>query len=1639
MNRSRRVGGPGLPFVGPVPSKGGSRKVRTPGGRARGASAGNGVPALPGWGRWAAGRRTALVALLLLAGFSVLPSHAAQPPLITEFMAANASSLRDQDGDASDWIEIYNPEPHPISLAGYSLTDDRDDPEKWRLPGVALAGQAFLVVFASGKDRRDPTAELHTSFALSRDGEYLALFLPDGRTAASEFAPAFPRQLGDLSYGLAMHTEVVSWVAPGAQGRFHVPTDARLGTNWVAPDFDDSTWFSVGLGMGYDRPLAGSADVTEPPPAVEDVTRPDDLIVPTSVNSPTGEDVTKAIDGDARTKYLNRDKLNAGFAVTPSLGPTVVVGLRLTSANDAPDRDPTSYVISGSNDGRAFYEIARGALPNFSDRFQPVEVSFVNTTAYRHYRLLFPTVRNAAAAVAVQIAEVEFLGWVGSAPADFASFIRTDVGSALAGRAASACLRLAFSLNEVPANGVPALFARYEDGFVAWLNGQEIARANAPGVLGFEAVALTNRLRAAASVEERFPFDRAIPLLRPGRNVLAIQGLNHHPNSRDFLIEARLEHAQVTMGELGYFESPTPGGVNAQARVGLVGDLTFSPPRGFCEAPVDVSIQCATEGATIRYTRDGSTPSLTHGALYTGAVRVTGTTPLRAMAFRDGWRASRVATHTYVFVADVVGQTRASALAAGYPTTWSGQVADYGLDPRVVAPAGKDNYGGKYARTLAADLRALPSLSLVMERDDLFGPQGIYAQPENRGEAWERPVSLELLPAAGEPGFQENAGIRIQGGAFRRFDLTLKKSFRVVFREKYGATELEYPLFGTEAANRFDNVVLRANSNDAWPYAGGATTYVRDTFAMDTARAMGMVASHARFVHLYLNGLYWGLYNPVERPDAAFSATYHGGDKDTWDALNQDSVPDGNDEAWRRLLASLASGVTTTEAYQRLQGNNPDGTRNPAYEDLLEVENLIDYMILNFYVGNTDWPHRNWWAGRDRNGTDGFWFYPWDTETALGFTSVDTDVTGVSGAVAQPYAALRGNREFQARFGDRVYQHFFNGGALAVNSASPQWNPARPEDNRPAARFAALRDQVSRAIVGESARWGDQMNTGPFTRDEHWQRECDRMLADYFPRRSGIVLEQLRRIGLYPRTDPPVMNQRGGQVAPGFQLTLAAPQGAIYYTTNGSDPRTPFTVQETLRRTLVSRAAPKRVLVPSSANGGDKLGTAWLGGKEPFNDNAWIAGTGGVGYDVQTDYLPLIQINVGSPMTANGSAFIRIPFDHEGAGTEQLNFLTLRAQYDDGFVAYLNGVRIASANAPAGLTWNTFAAGQNSDAAAVGFEEFNADAGLAALKPGRNILAVQGMNNSLSSSDFLIAVELVAGERLISTTTNAAIRYAGPITLDDLTTIKARVLNGQEWSALEEATFIVGTPELVLTELHFHPAPASLTERAAGFSNADDFEFVELWNRGATTSDLNGVRFIEGIQFDFTGAAITRLGPGDYVLVVKSRAAFELRYGTGFPVAGEYSGRLDNAGETVALVDARGETVARLTYGTRPPWREAADGDGPSLEVIDPAESLASAANWRASGRVGGSPGAASTEPPLVFEIESVSLDAGQLHLRFHGRAGVGYTVYVSGAPASGEWTVSHRGAAVPQSGPVETSVEFMPHATARCFRVSLP
>ena len=136
-------------------------------------------------------------------------------------------------------------------------------------------------------------------------------------------------------------------------------------------------------------------------------------------------------------------------------------------------------------------------------------------------------------------------------------------------------------------------------------------------------------------------------------------------------------------GRLVYFTAPTPGTQNG---VGgdLVGDTSFSHDRGFYDAPFDLSILTPTPDATIRYTTNGVPPTSTTGTVYTGPIRISGTTTIRAAAFKTGLLPSNVDTQTYIFLDDVIRQAPTGAAPPGWPASWGQNSVDYGMDPVVV-------------------------------------------------------------------------------------------------------------------------------------------------------------------------------------------------------------------------------------------------------------------------------------------------------------------------------------------------------------------------------------------------------------------------------------------------------------------------------------------------------------------------------------------------------------------------------------------------------------------------------------------------------------------------------------------------------------------------------------------------------------------------------------------------------------------------------------------------------------------------------------------------------------------------------------------------------------------------------------------
>ncbi|MBM3839059.1 MAG: hypothetical protein FJ398_14045 [Verrucomicrobia bacterium] len=594
----------------------------------------------------------------------------------------------------------------------------------------------------------------------------------------------------------------------------------------------------------------------------------------------------------------------------------------------------------------------------------------------------------------------------------------------------------------------------------------------------------------------------------------------------------------------------------------------FSVARGFYESPFSLSISSRTPGAVVYYCSDFSEPAPGQSPPATRPVQIGGTTVIRARAFKEGLAPSDIVTHTYLFLGDVIHQAPDGKPPTHFPSSWGANEVDYGMDPKVIS------------RYTAAEWREaltqIPSISAVTEVKNLFDPAtGIYANAAQRGQAWERPASIELLDSKKVPQgqFQENCGLRIRGG-YSRNPQYAKHAFRVFFRREYGAAKLKFPWFDGEGASEFDTFDLRTSQNYSWAIdaaAGRFDTMVQDVFCRETLGALGQPTTRSRYYHLFLNGQYWGLYETQERPEEAYGETYFGGRKEDYDVVKSANHPgvfvteaaDGNLDAFRALW-TLARSVATNAAnsnYFAVLGRNADGSREPARPVLLDVDNLIDYMLVIFYTGDGDAPlswflnferSNNWFGLRDRtNPNVGFRFFNHDAEHTLGAPFSQIDRTGPyvrpnqnNFTFANPqwiHQDLAASGEYRLRFADHVQRHFFHGGALTPEAATQ--------------RFLRKAAQIDHAIRAYSARWGDAVRQ-PAYGEAEWRNTIDWIVTHWFPARTSVVLEQLKRAGLYPLVSAPEMRfESDAPAQPLLRLSHANATGRIYFAVDGTDPR----------------------------------------------------------------------------------------------------------------------------------------------------------------------------------------------------------------------------------------------------------------------------------------------------------------------------------------------------------------------------------------------------------------------------------------------------------------------------------------------------
>ncbi|HUF62879.1 MAG TPA: lamin tail domain-containing protein [Verrucomicrobiales bacterium] len=587
--------------------------------------------------------------------------------------------------------------------------------------------------------------------------------------------------------------------------------------------------------------------------------------------------------------------------------------------------------------------------------------------------------------------------------------------------------------------------------------------------------------------------------------------------------------------ELQFFVEPTPGRANGNGVAGFVEPVSFSVQRGFFSEPFELTLSCPTPGIRLLYTTDGREPSegsIFSGPIgedYTGPIPIATTTSLRARAFLSRHQPSPAAAQTYLFLEHVRAQP---LLPEGLPPRWGSESADYGMSQILVDdPAYRD--------LIDDSLKSLPSILLSTGSDGFFGAaRGIYANATQSGPESERGCFVEWLEGDGSTGFAIACGVRAQGGASRNQDRSLKHSLSLRFRQLYGEGKLRYPLFPGSRVEAFDSVQLRAMYNNSWVHSSAdqrqRATLIRDQWMRDCMLDLGNeTAMRGRYIHLYINGMYWGVHNLHERANADHYAAYHGGTGDDYDAINGGTLSDGTREAYDRMRAVVRS--RDWEAIQRV----------------VNIDHFIDFTMLHRFGGNQDLKSDgNWRAAGGGPGDHPWEYYLWDVERVL----EDPNNNGIPIPVAEPsglLADLDDIPDFTIRFFDRIHRAFFNDGPLAVARNQERWSRRTAE--------------LELAIIAESARWGGvRRRNQPYSRDVEWRAENRRLLEQYFPARNTVALQNFVNMGFYPRIEAPVFNQHGGEADPGFVLRMTSSSAGgifsaakIHYTLDGSDPRLP--------------------------------------------------------------------------------------------------------------------------------------------------------------------------------------------------------------------------------------------------------------------------------------------------------------------------------------------------------------------------------------------------------------------------------------------------------------------------------------------------
>ena len=796
----------------------------------------------------------------------IVQAKAEDRVMISEFLAANTRGLTDRDRERSDWIELYNYGVSEASLAGWFLSDNRSDLKKWRFPAVTLGAGEYLLVFASKKDRRQPGGELHTNFKLDATSGYLALVRPDGKTVATEFAPSYPRQVANVSYGFDLAQRGSAFVTGGTVGRWSVPT-SELAPGWTALEFDDSRWGYATNGLGFDSP--GGAELRS---QMQGKTSSALMRIPFSVRDPALESLRLRLSySDGFVAYLNGREIarrNApekpGWNAAASGGRNVQAGSMMVENFDGPSTnyftaqlEPTTRprTIRGPDgdghmrliNGRLTNQVASMVFPELAKGpFETFEAGFDfrwRGNGEGTERLIFMLIPTAAYGVSgngvdlTAIREMKDPKFAGVLAVQLLysphegqkaltvhwdrtrqTTVPLPAGAFSPRLFHHADLRLRFQESGAL---LDVVLNENKDGGQQ-VTHRSVSQLSIPGLRPFagraqfaarighwdQTVDLDNvRLHSVpvgqGSAEE-FDLGQQIKLLRPGGNLLAIHGLSQRADDETFFLRAELSGQGASQGkEARFFAQPSPRAPNRDGLSGMAPFPSFS--RRGAVFTNQTTVELSAAAGEVRYTLDGSEPNASSPA-YAQPIPLTQTTLVRAKTFVAGLLPSGTVTESFTVLDDT---------AANFTSN---------LPVLILNPFGQ---------YLSANSKSMVSVRFI---DTVKGRSSLVGTADYDGRA----------------------SVNIRGFSTLRQP---KNSLTIRLKDE-NEDKVKAPLLGLPKESDW---VLYAPYSDK--------TLMRDVLAYELSNKMGRYAPRTRFVEVYIDRSggrlgqrdYMGLYVLVEK------------------------------------------------------------------------------------------------------------------------------------------------------------------------------------------------------------------------------------------------------------------------------------------------------------------------------------------------------------------------------------------------------------------------------------------------------------------------------------------------------------------------------------------------------------------------------------------------------------------------------------------------------------------------------------------------------------------------------------------------------------------------------------------------------